>query len=93
MKSINKRVYGYATSVIALGNEMKCYMIKQGFISEEEKIKVIPNWYSTNKITDNATVFNKEFKELRKSGHSLYYIVVIWGPRRIWIQSWNVYLC
>ena len=40
MKSINKRVYGYATSVIALGNEMKCYMIKQGFISEEEKLRL-----------------------------------------------------
>ena len=62
MKSINKRVYGYATSVIALGNEMKCYMIKQGFISEEEKIKVIPNWYSTNKITDNATVLIRNLK-------------------------------
>ncbi|EHL68890.1 TPA: glycosyltransferase family 4 protein [Bacillus cereus] len=66
MKSINKRVYGYASSVVALGNEMKHYMLEQGLVSEEEKIKVIPNWYSDNKITDNDIVFNEEFKDLRE---------------------------
>ena len=62
MIGINKRVYGYASNIVALGNEMKHYMVKQTLVSEAEKIKVIPNWYSANKITDDTTVLTRNFK-------------------------------
>ena len=40
MIGINKRVYGYASNIVALGNEMKHYMVKQTLVSEAEKLRL-----------------------------------------------------
>ncbi|WP_127017280.1 glycosyltransferase family 4 protein [Anoxybacter fermentans] len=66
MHYINRKVYGHASRVIALSNEMKSYMIDHGIAIKPEIIKVIPNWYSEEKIINSNDVNNKEFKKLRE---------------------------
>jgi glycosyltransferase involved in cell wall biosynthesis len=50
MSFTNKVVYKHASVVIALGEEMKTYMLDNKFTTVEEKIMVIPNWYDGTKI-------------------------------------------
>ncbi|HDX9579056.1 glycosyltransferase family 4 protein [Bacillus cytotoxicus] len=66
MLYINRKVYTYASGIVALGNEMRNYMIKQKIAIKPEKIKVIPNWYSEKKLPSSSTINNEEFRELRE---------------------------
>jgi glycosyltransferase involved in cell wall biosynthesis len=63
---INSKVYKTASGVVALGNEMKDYLIKQNIASKPEIINVIPNWYSDEKLNNNNSINNIEFKKLRE---------------------------
>ncbi|RID82708.1 glycosyltransferase WbuB [Mesobacillus zeae] len=66
MKYINSKVYRYSSAVVALSNDMKDYLIEHKIAIKPEIIKVIPNWYSHDKLDTNGKVYNEEFKELRK---------------------------
>lgn len=65
MKKINKKVYKEASKVVALGNEMKKYMIEKGIAIKPEKVEVIPNWYDKDKVTSSNVINNNEFQKLR----------------------------
>jgi glycosyltransferase involved in cell wall biosynthesis len=45
MRFTNRRVYRRASAVVALGEEMKRYMLSSGLIADEDRVHVIPNWY------------------------------------------------
>ncbi len=45
MTLTNRLVYPRATAIVAIGTEMKQYMLKSGLARDEAKIRVIPNWY------------------------------------------------
>ena len=66
MNFINKKVYTHASAIIALGNEMKDFMIKRKIAVKPELVHVIPNWYSKKKIKGKDIIHNKEFKKLRE---------------------------
>jgi glycosyltransferase involved in cell wall biosynthesis len=65
MNFINNKVYRYASGIVAIGTEMKQYMLKRDTAINPDLIRVIPNWYSENKLKGNVNINNKEFKELR----------------------------
>lgn len=65
MRSINERVYGEAARVVALGMEMRDYMIKTGIAEKPERIRVIPNWYSGDSL-ETRDIINAEFRQLRE---------------------------
>lgn len=66
MNFINKKVYTHASAIIALGNEMKDYMIKRKIVVKPELVHVIPNWYSKKKINEKDVIHNKEFIKIRE---------------------------
>lgn len=66
MSFINKKVYSHAAKVVALGNEMKLYMLENSITNRSDVIEVIPNWYNGNKVTKQETIYNEEFKKLRR---------------------------
>jgi len=66
MHYINRKVYKHASRVIALGSEMKRYMVNHGIAIKPEIVEIIPNWYSDEKITNRSVINNKEFKNLRQ---------------------------
>lgn len=45
MHFTNRRVYRRASAIVALGDEMKRYMLSAGLTQDEDRIHVIPNWY------------------------------------------------
>jgi glycosyltransferase involved in cell wall biosynthesis len=45
MKFTNRRVYPRASAIVAIGQEMKRYMLSTGLAKVADNIKVIPNWY------------------------------------------------
>ncbi len=45
MGPINRAVYGNASAIVALGQDMKRYMATSGLAPHPERIEVIPNWY------------------------------------------------
>lgn len=65
MRSINQRVYGQASRVVALGTEMRDYMIRTGIGENPDRIKVIPNWYSGNSL-ETRDIISAEFRQLRE---------------------------
>lgn len=54
MQFINKRIYGNATKVVALSNEMKEYLLNNREYIQEQQIEVIPNWYEAKVISDTS---------------------------------------
>ncbi len=66
MDFINKRVYGNASDVILLGNEMKEYVIENEIAPNKNNLRVIPNWFSNESAVQNKKVMNEEFKEIKK---------------------------
>ena len=64
MHFINKRVYKHSSNIVALSLDMKDYLINEKNI-KSKKIKVIPNWYSEEKVNKKNTMKNAEFKQLR----------------------------
>ncbi|MCR2045359.1 glycosyltransferase family 4 protein [Anaerosalibacter massiliensis] len=67
MSYINKRVYNNASKVVALGTEMKRYMLENNITNRSDIIEVIPNWYNGEKLIKQNIIFNKEFKRLRET--------------------------
>ena len=65
MRSINRRVYGQASRVVALGKEMRDYMIRTGIAEKPDHIRVIPNWYSGNSL-ETRDISGGEFRYLRE---------------------------
>ncbi|MEN6414764.1 MAG: glycosyltransferase family 4 protein [Veillonellales bacterium] len=65
MHFINKKVYKYADSVVAIGTEMKQYMISHGIAINPEIINIIPNWYSEEKLS-SPILISDEFRRLRE---------------------------
>lgn len=65
MRKINRTVYGQAKKVVALGSEMKNYLVRNQFTSDPNRIVVIPNWFSGEELVGHI-VKNREFKDLRK---------------------------
>lgn len=55
MNLTNRLVYSRASKVIALGEEMKAYMLKRELTKDQDKIEVIPNWYDRNKVDGAPT--------------------------------------
>lgn len=45
MRFTNRRVYCRAQAIVAIGGEMKRYMLSSGLAADAERIHVIPNWY------------------------------------------------
>ncbi len=45
MSFTNRLVYPRASAIVAIGTEMKQYMLKSGLARDEAKIRVLPNWY------------------------------------------------
>lgn len=68
MNLTNKIVYKEAEKVVALGHEMKQYMLKKALVKNQEKVEVIPNWYDQGKITVSSEIRNKDIADLRKPG-------------------------
>ncbi|ULL20123.1 glycosyltransferase WbuB [Paenibacillus sp. H1-7] len=66
MRYINTKVYQHATKIVALGSEMKSYMINTNIAPDCTNIEVIPNWYNDKKIGKTSKIHNKEFKELNE---------------------------
>ncbi len=65
MNFINKRVYASADSVVALGTEMKQFMLKNRRINDD-RITVIPNWYEDrkeNRIHKRVNRFSEKYKD------------------------------
>lgn len=65
MNYINGKVYKNASAIIALGKEMKSYMVTQGISKNPETIRVIPNWYSEEKLGTKKEIINSDFQKLR----------------------------
>lgn len=66
MRAVNKRVYRQAKRVVALGNEMKDYLLSSEIIDRPNSIQVIPNWYSGESFQSN-TINNEKYRNLRDS--------------------------
>ena len=65
MKSVNSMVFKNADGVVALSSEMKKFLIENRNINEE-KIFIIPNWYSDKgerKRIDSNNKFYGQFKD------------------------------
>jgi glycosyltransferase involved in cell wall biosynthesis len=45
MRFTNSRAYPRASAIVAIGEEMKQYMLSSGLAMDASRIKVIPNWY------------------------------------------------
>lgn len=60
MKLINNRVYGTASKIVVLGNEMKNYLVENKIALKPDNLVVIPNWYNDVKLT-NIEMKNQEF--------------------------------
>jgi hypothetical protein len=65
MRSINKRVYQVADRVVALGTEMKEYLVDKGIAPVPDRVEVIPNWYSAAELKDHV-IKSEDFRKLRK---------------------------
>lgn len=63
MRRINKRVYRQADKVVAMGTEMKDYLVDKGIAADPQRVAVIPNWYSDTGLVDRV-VKNGEFRNL-----------------------------
>jgi Glycosyltransferase len=66
MELINKSVYSNASKIVALGEEMKDYLLKYR-VPNESKIEVIPNWYDKNKLR-YGVITNDKLKTLKDNG-------------------------
>lgn len=64
MRYINNRVYSKSTNIVAISEDMKDYMERKYTNLHQEKVKVIPNWY-TGAIERNSKIYNEEFKDLK----------------------------
>ncbi|WP_339219904.1 glycosyltransferase family 4 protein [Paenibacillus sp. FSL H8-0332] len=65
MKITNRIVYKNAEHIVALGEEMKSYMLENKLTLYEEKIKVIPNWYDGTKLNFQKGIRVKENRKFR----------------------------
>ena len=66
MRRINKRVYRQANRVVALGTEMKEYLVDNGLTEEPDLVEVIPNWYSGQELKDHV-IKSAEFRHLSET--------------------------
>ena len=63
MNYINRKLYGSASSVIALSSEMKDFIVKNRPI-DAEKVAVIPNWYNSLEIKniDYENIYKEKYQ-------------------------------
>lgn len=64
MNWINKHLYKSAYKVVALSNEMKKFIVKNRLI-EPDRVCVIPNWDTTEKVEmseEHKNIFSEEYK-------------------------------
>lgn len=63
MKQLNHQLYKRATKIVALTDEMKCFILSHRLETSEEKVCVIPNWAHERKTT-TTNDSNLEFNDL-----------------------------
>lgn len=68
---INERLYKNAAKVVALSNEMKQYLIEHKPYVTDEKVEVIPNWYTDSPELREVTIYNQKFRNLKASGKTI----------------------
>lgn len=68
---VNEVLYRNTTKVVALSQEMKEYLVKHKPYMTEEKVEVIPNWYTDKPELQETTIHNQKFRNLKASGKTI----------------------
>nr|WP_307990892.1 glycosyltransferase family 4 protein [uncultured Niameybacter sp.] len=68
---VNQVLYRNTAKVVALSQEMKDYLIKHKPYMTEEKVEVIPNWYTDKPELKETTIHNQKFRDLKASGKTI----------------------
>ncbi|MGL4362379.1 MAG: glycosyltransferase family 4 protein [Cellulosilyticaceae bacterium] len=68
---VNKVLYKNTTKIVALSQEMKEYIIKNKPYITDEKVEVIPNWYTDKLELQDMKICNQKFKNLKASGKTI----------------------
>jgi len=66
MRYINDKVYSSATNMVAISSDMKDYMTNKYSELQNNKVKVIPNWYTGAIDITITNVVSEEFINLRE---------------------------
>ncbi|MCD2138779.1 glycosyltransferase family 4 protein [Salinicoccus halitifaciens] len=69
MNLLNKFIFKNLTSVVALSNEMKSFLLQNRSQLQSEQIEVIPNWHEDNNKEDRRFLYEDSsyFKTLKQS--------------------------
>ncbi|MFF2755783.1 glycosyltransferase family 4 protein [Psychrobacillus sp. NPDC058041] len=88
MKFINNCVYSNASNIVLLGNEMKDYVLNQNIAKSSINLKVIPNWFSNEKMVQQTLVVNDEFIEIKEN----YKFIVLYSGNMGAVQDMETIL-